>query len=176
MVSNWANILTIPIPAVRDAPATTRKLFTEFGNVTLAQIKAHVITYSNISGRMSQNSTQLFQCITSSLSVEAKARIIAHREEFTINNQSEGALLLKSLIYMAYVNTRINSSHLRLVLSCLNTYMTSVNSDIIKFNDYMTQQIQGLKARGETTNDLMVNLFKGHLKCSDKAFVSYINK
>ena len=36
--------------------------------------------------------------------------------------------------------------------------------------------VDGLKSRGETTTDLLTNLFKGYLACSDRDFCDYITR
>jgi hypothetical protein len=36
--------------------------------------------------------------------------------------------------------------------------------------------VERLKSRGETITDLLLNLFKGYMVCSDKEFVEYIKR
>ena len=38
----------------------------------------------------------------------------------------------------------------------------------------MKSQVDGLAARGEITNDLIVNLFKGYRAMKDQAFLDYL--
>ena len=52
--------------------------------------------------------------------------------------------------------------------------MASVNSKIELFNLHVKENTQGLNARGECTENLMLNLFKFHMVKSDKDFVFYI--
>ena len=59
-------------------------------------------------------------------------------------------------------------------LSSLDQYMVVVHSNIKKFNIYVKQQVDGLYARGQVTNDLLSNLFKGYLAASDRQFTAYI--
>ena len=54
--------------------------------------------------------------------------------------------------------------------------MAQVNHDIPKFNAYVKHQLQALSARGATTDDLLSNLFKGYLACTDRIFRRYIEK
>jgi len=54
--------------------------------------------------------------------------------------------------------------------------MKTVNSDIEKFNLYVRKLRQDLSARGEKSNDLLVNLFKGYASASDEAFTRYIQR
>ena len=52
--------------------------------------------------------------------------------------------------------------------------MQKVDSDIVEFNNYVDTQVEALAARGQTTNDLLTNLFIGYKAASDKKFVEYI--
>ena len=45
----------------------------------------------------------------------------------------------------------------------LDTYSTTVNSYIDKFNEYTKINYEALTTRGERCNDRMTNLFKGYL-------------
>ena len=74
----------------------------------------------------------------------------------------------------AIVDTRSTSSNFRTNLSSLDTYMPVVNSNIELFNSYVSSCIKGLEARGETSEDLLYNLFKGYKVAIDRTFVQYI--
>ena len=45
--------------------------------------------------------------------------------------------------------------------------MSTVNSDIENFNQYVKVNVDGLKSRGERTDYLMINLFKAYQLASD---------
>ena len=61
-------------------------------------------------------------------------------------------------------------------LSNLDSYIQQVGNDITKFNGHVQILIQTLRFCGETTTDLLTNLFKGYGSCSDKTFVTYIQR
>ena len=48
--------------------------------------------------------------------------------------------------------------------------------DIEAFNVYVTSQMEQLAARGETSSDLLINLFAAFMAVPDKKFVDYIEK
>ena len=54
--------------------------------------------------------------------------------------------------------------------------MAKVLNNIIKFNEYVTEQQLNLKARGGVTHDLLTNLWKAYSSVQDSAFVSYIQR
>ena len=41
---------------------------------------------------------------------------------------------------------------------------------------YVKNLVDQLQARGQYTNDLLVNLFKGYLSATDRSFPTYIEK
>jgi hypothetical protein len=52
--------------------------------------------------------------------------------------------------------------------------MTELDSDVESFNFYVKAQIKSLSARGETSSDLLVNLFKGYKAANDVEFLDFI--
>jgi hypothetical protein len=47
---------------------------------------------------------------------------------------------------------------------------TLEDSNIVKFNQYVKDNVQELMAAGETTLHLLVNLFNGYREAKDKPF------
>ena len=52
--------------------------------------------------------------------------------------------------------------------------MSNLQDNITEFNEFVKTQRAALIARGETTQDLLVNLFKGYKSAADTKFVTYI--
>ena len=96
-------------------------------------------------------------------------------ESYTLNGVAIGTLCFKLLMSKAVVDTRATASYLRENFTSLDTYMTTVHSNVELFNIHVKENRQGLKARGESTDDLMINLFKGYMAASDKEFAKYIH-
>jgi hypothetical protein len=153
-----------------------KSLTTDYGQIDLSQIKTHVETYINRRTRKSQDSMMLYQCLKDSLTDEARATINLHESEYNVNGQPSGPLLLKVIVRESHNDTNATVKFIRERLSSLDTYMTTVDSDITKFNQHVQSNIIALHARGETTHDLLSNLFKGYAAASDRAFVAYIAK
>ena len=57
---------------------------------------------------------------------------------------------------------RATDCHLREDLANLETYITTVNSNTKTFNQHVKVNVGGLKERGESTYDLMTNLFNSY--------------
>lgn len=54
--------------------------------------------------------------------------------------------------------------------------MATINNNVGKFNSFVKHQLAALAARGKTSDDLLANLFKGYLACTDRIFHWYIEK
>ena len=65
-------------------------------------------------------------------------------------------------------------STLCLNLTNLYEYILSNGTDSITFNAYVQSQVDELKVQGETTNNLVVNEFKGHKAVKDKLCLDYL--
>ena len=98
---------------------------------------------------------------------------MAESNKYTEDETPVGELLLKLMIQNSVINTRAKDTHLRENLTNWDTYMSTVNSDIDNFNQYSKVNVDGLKASGERTDDLIINLFKDYHVASDGKFVRY---
>ena len=79
-----------------------------------------------------------------------------------------------SSVRESYLDSNATVSSIRLQLSSLDTWIHENGTDIIEFNAHVRSLVDGLAARGETTQDLLVNAFKGYKTCTDVDFLAYI--
>ena len=161
-----ADILTI----------NNKNLLSQHGIITLAEVKNDARTYVLQHTRKAQNSYQMYLCIMASLSDNGRAKILTEGTNYTIEGVFSGPLLFKVLMIKASTDTRATITYIRLALTELDTYMGTVKNDIEKFNLYVRQKQQDLLYRGENTDDLYANLFKGYMACTDSNFKSYIQR
>jgi hypothetical protein len=87
-----------------------------------------------------------------------------------------GPLLLKLIISQAHVDSSATISFIRTSLTILDTKMIELASDIKAFNFYVKAQIKSLSARGETSSDLLINLFKGYNAANDVEFLDFLRR
>ena len=80
------------------------------------------------------------------------------------------------MIRESHIDTKTTWSSILTKLSCIDQYMATIGSDVANFNQYLRQQVHNLSENGESTDELLTNLFKGYLSSSDKEFVNYIVK
>lgn len=154
----------------------TINLVSNYGEITLEQVKAHVATYIKGKNRARQDSNALYLCLSNSLTPEAKKAIILHAEDYTVDGKESGPMFLKVLIRELHIDTLYTVRAIRTKLTNLDAYMNSVNSDVRKFIMHVRELLLSLHARGETTSDLLPNLFKGLKAAKDKKFVQYIEQ
>ena len=111
-----------------------------------------------------------------SLSKEVKKKILIWEIQYTIHGLGSGNLLLKIILRESHLDTNATSASICTKLTDLDRYLPTIGHDIIKFNTYVKLLIDGLRSRGETSHDLLINLFKGYMACSDREFVAYIKR
>ncbi len=181
-VQGWSRIFTVPVEV--DGVTTQYTLLHNYGVIPLESVALDAATYVNAQSKVAQDSFMLFQCIFASLGTEFLKLITTEATLYHIMDTRDpqeppipcGALLLKIIIRKAHVDTRATVSFIRTALSSLDTKMMALDSDISKFNAYVKTQVIALEARGETTTDLLVNVFKGYETAQDSEFALFIKR
>ena len=153
-----------------------KNLLTEYGTITLEQIRAHEESYITMPSRNAQDTNLLYECIMNSVSSEFKAKLTIWKREYRCLQLPSGNLLLKVLIRECHLDTNATVGGICNRLSALDTYLPTVGYNITKFNMYVKNLVGQLRARGKFTNDLLICLFKGYLSATDKSFTAYIDK
>ena len=171
----WQSILNVPMGD------TTKNLIDQYGLVELEDIKAHALIYENEAGRNAQNASQMYTFLSASLTDEAKAMVLSDFSDYTIitddgTQVTNAPCFLKVLIRNTTVDTRSTVFHIRENLNNLEAKILEITYDIEVFNLYVTSQVEQLSACGETSSDLLINLFAAFLAVPDKKFVDYIEK
>jgi len=175
MIYGWENILNIPVDAAVQG-GLAHSLLTHYGQVMLQQVKGHAATYINTQTRAAQNNLLLYTCLATSISPKTKAKAMIFHSDYHEGQTPIGAAYLKILIREVHINTRSMVMHIRAKLSALDLYILTIGCNITKFNAYIKDLIDSLMARGEMTNNLLVNLFKAYKAVSNQEFVTYIHK
>ena len=166
----------LSIPDDPENPTEFKSLIDHHGEVAMETIRAFEETYIDSESRAAQDTAQLYRCLMTSMSKEGKRKILVWENMYNIRGLGSGNLLLKTIIRESHLDTNATSSSIRTKLTDLDRYLPTIGQDIVKFNTYVKLLVDGLKTRGEVTQDLLVNLFKGYLACSDTEFVEYIKR
>ena len=167
-------ILSIPDDPVN--PQEFKSLIDSHGEIDLQMIQDFERSYLQGQSRSAQDAVQLYRCLMASISKEGKKKILVWEDQYTIDGYGSGNLLLKVIVRESHLDTNATSASIRTKLTDLDRYLPSIGQDILKFNTYVKLLVDGLRSRGETTQDLLVNLFKGYMACSDSEFVTYIKR
>jgi hypothetical protein len=175
----WTINLMIPRVTVPAQPTVTRNLLKQYGEITRAEVQAHALTYLGNGTRLDQNSDMIFNCLRMSLSEKVKSLVFTEPERYTfmVNGEEfeDGPCFLKAIIDKTVTNTLANTSKARENLISLREYMESLpDSNITEFNNHVKKQLETLAAGGETTTELITNLFKGYSYAKDKDFRMFI--
>jgi hypothetical protein len=181
-VQGWSRIFTVPVEI--DGVTTNHSLLHNYGVIPLASVVSDALTYVNAESKVTQDPFMLLQCIFALLDTEILKSVTTEAQHYHVVDTKApqeapipcGALLLKIIVMKAHVDTRATVSFIRTALSSLDTKMMALDSDISKFNAYVKTQVIALEARGETTSDLLVNVFKGYGTAQDSEFALFIKR
>jgi hypothetical protein len=117
----------------------------------------------------------MFTFLRDSMTPGVRARMSTDFEKFQIQGHNNGPCYLKALLITKYyVETKATNFHLRQKRQRLTKTMSEMKSDIAMFNEHVQQIVQNLAAGGETSSDLLVNVFDAYLSVQDHAFQRYI--
>lgn len=78
-----------------------------------------------------------------------------------------GPTYLKILISRINIDSRSTVTYIRSTLLEIYKHMSRLDGDVTKFKELFRLHLKTLKARGESSNDIMLNLFKGYNAISD---------
>ena len=172
-INGWGTtIFSIPTGV---APAVVnRNLLTQYGQITVQQCRAHAATFLGQHNKASQDSNNLKLHLDSSLGPDIMGRLLRQGNRYTVNGVEDGATMLRVLISIVGIETVATVSVIRANLRTLPAKMDEVNSNIVKFNEFVREQKQELDARGESTDDLVSSLYHAYQGADDEAFVRYI--
>ena len=164
-----------------DTASPTNFILKEYGKISRERIAQFEKSYIGQQVRPAQDSYMMYQCLLNSLSKEAKIKVQVWESQYMIMNDQgtiipSGNLLLKVIIRESHLDTNATTQSIRTKLSNLALYIQTINCNVTKFNGYVKGLVLSLSARGQRTEDLLSNLFKGYMAASDKVFVKYIGR
>jgi hypothetical protein len=177
--NGWANghqnSDIISIPSISDN--VNYNLITEYSRLTVEDIVTWATnTIVGKETRKAQNNANMFQCLYRSLSPTMVNKMLLEQNKYTINNVTIAALYYKHIMGYSNVDTLAMISLTRHLLSTLDVKMIDLNSNITDFNIYVSELHNKLAQYGATSEDTLVNLFRGYKAARDNAFCDYIKK
>ena len=124
--------------------------------------------------RSAQDSDMLYQFLTDSLTDDAKIKVGATSNLYTVGQRMSGACFLKVIIGKSMIDMGATINTLRIQISNLSIKMVKLKFNIKEFNGYVAALRNSLMARGEDVPELVINLFKAYLTVTDDEFVRYM--
>jgi hypothetical protein len=85
---------------------------------------------------------------------------VSEADTYDINGRHSGIMLFKLMMRKANADTRAMASQLWENLTNFESYISTIDSNIELFNQHVKVNRDGLAARGESSYDLIINLFK----------------
>jgi hypothetical protein len=176
MEHNWTGIINIilPAPFVGGMAPPPVNLITNYGQVTLEQVRAHAEVYMAVQHRSNQQSGMLYKFLTNSLDANAHNIMDINPDTYTINGQKEGVLFLKEIITKAYVDTNATVDTIRKAIAKLDEKIKEFKFDIKAFNAYVQTQVNLLAAHGIQCTELLTNLFSAYNQVQDAEFAQHV--
>lgn len=153
-----------------------KNLLSQHGEISLEHLATFSRTYIAQQSRAAQDNMQIVQCILGSLTMPGFRKVNVWHSQWYIEGFPAALVLIKVIIREAYIDTNATTRILREKLSSLPEELSLQHGDITKLNASVMVTLDQLTARGETTNDLLANLFKGYLSAEDETFVKYITR
>ena len=169
------------VPEDTDAPLENLKnLLTNHGQFTMEHLRTFSGNFVHNQSRAAQMNMQIVKCILSSLSLPGFRKIQTWHASWHhtqgLHTVPAYPLLIKIIIREAFIDTQATTRILREHLSSLPAKLEDFKGDIEQLNAFVKVTQDQLSARGETTTDLLANLFKGYLSSRDPSFRRYIEK
>ena len=157
-------------------------LVDNYGELTETNVRTNAVTYMTGQNNCNtQQAYQLYQFLYGSIGSTLQIKVTNEPQLYTVLHngvgQPDGPLFLKAIVSKIFIDTRATTAAICRELSTLDAYMRSDAANgcnIEKFNLYVQKLINNLAARGETSTDATINLFKGYLAASNKRFVTFM--
>jgi hypothetical protein len=170
-------ILLIPDDVKNLLTGTAKNFLKYYGSYTMEHLtEVAKLYHPNKNNRLTQESFQLWNCLMTSITKEARDKVTIKEDEYTIEGESCGILLLKIIISKASVDTNASMAAVRTQLATLDRYMKTVDYDIGVFNHHVETLLSRLVSRHQSSQDLLVNLFLAYKTVDDQEFHRYINQ
>jgi hypothetical protein len=170
---NMEALFDVPVDLAAAIP-DLRPFVAHHGTFTIEHLQQFAGPVVAANNRDTQDNFMMSTAIMASLSSTMLNRINVHRALYTYNGHIVALLLLKVIIREAHLDSNASTRFARENLGNLAEHMKKQGDDIVKFNEFVRQQLDILAARGESTLDLLPNLFRGYKAVEDQAFLRYI--
>ena len=166
---NWHRLITMPID-----DGTTRNLFTHYGQVSLDNMRTHMMPYVNMPMRDAQDNDKFYYFIADSLMNDFCMMVLLYADVYTITNVPIASALLKQIIILTRVDNLASTMHIREMLIESKRKLLLLKGNITEFNQWVRKQMGRLHAQEQEAVDLLYYLWKAYKAAPDEEFIVYI--
>ncbi len=126
--------------------------------------------------RAKQNNTMMSNCLSNSLSMEAKVRLLTYQKDYTFDGVEYAPLMYKVIMRLATINLIATTQTLRDNLQNLGVFAVTVNGNINKINSEFDQNYSQIIARGATVKDPIGIIFEAYSVVPCYNFTTYMKR
>lgn len=158
-----------------------KNIVTQHGELSINMIREYITDLIMVAGgnRESQEDEQLFTCLMDSITKEAISTVSLKEEEYSVNNELPGVLLLKVIICEAQIDIKSTANLLMEKLSSgMPNIMAECGNNVKLFNEQIKSIRKKLVARGEGPTNLVPQLLRTFGECdgAEGPFSRYIEQ
>jgi hypothetical protein len=174
LICGWTlTIMTVPKPTVAD-PNATLSLITQHGQIDLADIEAHARMYQNAQVKSAQDSSMMKIFLDGSLSKTLMLRVLSKKTNYTFGGIENGPAMFRVILQLVGLETNASVAVINALLRTMPAKMTELKSDIVAFNEFVTEQCNELTSRGQQPYDILHLLFEAYRTATNDEFQEYI--
>jgi hypothetical protein len=126
--------------------------------------------------RAKQNNTMMSNCLSNSLSMEAKVRLLTYRNDYTFNGVEYAPLMYKVIMRLATIDLIATTQTLQDNLQNLGIFAATVSGDIDKINSEFDQNYSQIIARGATVDNPIGIIFEAYSVVPCYNFTTYMKR
>jgi len=154
-------------------------IISEYGQIMMTMLQTECETFCLSTGprytkRASKNNQMMAECIKTTLSASARARLLPFRNEIEHNNVVYAPLLHKKVMALETIDYVATTKPLRSNLREITTYCATVKGNIELLHSYFDTNYSQIIACGITVNDPVDILFTAYSVVPCALFLLYI--
>jgi hypothetical protein len=123
-----------------------------------------------------QNNTMISNCLSNSLSMEAKVRLLTYQNNYTFDGVEYAPLMYKVIMRLATIDLIATTQTLRDNLQNLGVFAATVNGDIDKINSEFDQNYSQIITRGATVDNPKGIIFEAYSVLQCYNFTTYMKR
>ena len=101
-------------------------------------------------------------------------RVLAKKASYTFNEVENGPAMLRVILQLVGIETTASVAVINAILRTMPAKLQELKTDIVKFNEFVTEQCNELITRGQPPHDILHLLFEAYRTAGNSEFTAYI--